>query len=217
MLFTEEELYSINPLDILDECMYLGYDESLIDPRTVPVTENTRLGYNIVRFDDVDTISESYGIDYIDAMYSIAENNNIDPNDLAVSVPEEDIIAYPELVNELANIVIEPLSENSLAYGYVTACLEAYNNTGNEDFLRAIVEDSCIDDYVYMLLEEENQDNDDPTKSSLWGRIKGRLADTFGSEAREADRNIAKEMMKNRMRNQLERNTMILPVHIMTY
>ena len=153
MLFTENDLNYVNALNLLDEATYLSEDESIINPATIPVKEVSRLGYGVVRFDDVDKLSEAYDIDYIDAMYAIAEASDMDPESLAVSVPEEDIIAYPEIVNELANIVVQPLSEDSLAYQYVDMCLEAWDNTGDDEYLEAIVEDYCLDEAVDILLE----------------------------------------------------------------
>ena len=153
MLFTESDLNSTNVWNLLENANYLDESESLISPKTIPVKENSRLGYGVVRFDDVDRLSESHGCDYIDAMYMIAEASEMNPEYLAVAVPEEDVIAYPEIVNELANIVIQPLSEDSLAYNYVDMCLEAWDNTGDEGYLGAIVEDYCLDEAIQLLIE----------------------------------------------------------------
>ena len=142
MLFTENQLYSINPLSILDECMYLTKDESTIYPQEIPIIENSRIGYNIVRFNDIESFMEDSNLSLNDAMYILAESNNIDPNDIAISIPEEDIIAYPELVNEVSNIVIEPINENDIEVQFVYECVDSYVNTGNEEYLQAIMEDS---------------------------------------------------------------------------
>ena len=152
MLFTENDLNYINGLALLDEATYLSEDESIINPATIPVKEVSRLGYGVVRFDDVDKLSEAYDIDYIDAMYAIAEASDMDPESLAVSVPEEDIIAYPEIVNELANIVVQPLSEYDPEYQFVTECVEAFLETGDEDYLEYIIlEDDDPFAWIYGL------------------------------------------------------------------
>jgi len=176
MLFTENDLNYVNALDLLEEATYLSEDESIINPATIPVKEISRLGYGVVRFDDVDKLSEDYGIDYIDAMYAIAEASDMNPEYLAVSVPEGDIIAYPEIVNELANIVVQPLSEDSLAYQYVDMCLEAWDNTGDEDYLEAIVEDYCLDECLELLMEAE-------TDAEVHARRQDELDDVFGVKA----------------------------------
>ena len=110
--------------------MYLTEEESNINPTTIPIKENSRIGYGVVRFNDIDALAESYGVDYID------------PNDIAISIPEEDIIAYPELVNEVSNIVIEPINENDIEVQFVYECVDSYVNTGNEEYLQTIMEDS---------------------------------------------------------------------------
>lgn len=173
MLFTEQNLNYGNAMSILDNAAYLNESESMIHPQTIPVKEVSRLGYGVVRFDDVDSLAEAYGCDYIDAMYAIAESSNMNPEYLAVAVPEEDIIAYPEIVNELANIVVQPLSEYDFGYRYVDMCLEAWDNTGNESYLDAIIDDSCLEEAAVLLEEEEGdkpQGDQDPT---LWQKIKG--------------------------------------------
>ena len=170
MLFTEQDLNANNAWTILENATYLSEDESIVNPQTIPVKEVSRLGYGVVRFDDVEKLSEDYGCDYIDAMYAIAEASDMNPEYLAVSVPEEDIIAYPEIVNELANIVIQPLSEYDFGYRYVDMCLEAWDNTGDEGYLEAIVDDSCLYEAAALLEEEEAaQKQTDPT---LWQKVK---------------------------------------------
>ena len=183
MLFTEQDLSMTNAMDILNEANYLSESESMINPKTIPVKEVSRIGYGVVRFDDVDRLAENYGCDYIDAMYAIAEASDMNPEYLAVAVPEEDIIAYPEIVNELANIVIQPLSEDSFAYQYVDMCLEAWDNTGDEDYLEAIVEDYCLEEAAMLLTEMthdqwlsvvNNPDLSDAQKEALGKRFYGK-------------------------------------------
>ena len=123
MLFMESDLNINNGLAMLEEATYLSENESLINPATIPVKEVSRLGYGVVRFDDVDKLSEDYGPEY-----------------LAVSVPEEDIIAYPEIVNELANIVVQPLSEYDPEYQYVAECVSAWIESGDEEYLEYLTE-----------------------------------------------------------------------------
>ena len=146
MLFTEQDLSITNAMDILNEATYLSEYESIINPQTIPVKEVSRLGYGVVRFDDVDKLSESYGIDYIDAMYMIAESSDMNPEYLAVAVPEEEIIAYPEIVNELANIVIQPLSEYDDEYQYVAECVNIWLESGNDEYLGLLLEDIVLNE-----------------------------------------------------------------------
>ena len=168
MLFTEQDLYVNNGLNILNEATYLSEDESIINPQTIPVKEVSRLGYGVVRFDDVDKLSEDYGIDYIDAMYMIAESSNMNPEYLAVSVPEEDIIAYPEIVNELANIVIQPLSEYDIEYQFVAECVEAWLESGDELYLEEILNEKGepVSDLIHQIAAATNQTRSQVSKAA---------------------------------------------------
>jgi hypothetical protein len=105
--------------------VYLEQDEVDAIPSTIPVIENSRLNTNIVKLSDVDKISESYCVDYFDAMQIIAESNDISIDDLAVSVPEWEIIADPDIVNELSNVVVAPINSNNQVYQFIEACIDA--------------------------------------------------------------------------------------------
>lgn len=143
MLFKQEDL-AVSSIDeaanILNDAVYLTESESFLSPKAIPVVENTRIGAGVVNFEDVYRLSEENGVDYIDAMYAVAEANEIDPEQLAVAVDEADIIADPWIVNELANVVIRPVSEESTAYQFCSMCLEAYLDTEDEYFLNIMTE-----------------------------------------------------------------------------
>jgi len=132
MLYSESVVKGINAFDILSECVYI---DNFINPKTIPVVENSDLGAAVVRFSDIESISECYGCDYIDAMIAVAEQNDIDPEYLAVAVDEARIIEEPELVNELANVVINPISQYDPEYMFCEECFANYLETGDESFL----------------------------------------------------------------------------------
>ena len=165
MLFTEDSLMTnVNGLSILDESCYIDSDVATLT--TVPVVENSALGAAVVRFSDIEALAESNGCDFIDAMEAVAEQNEIDPEYLAVAVDEARIIEEPELVYELANVVINPQSENSLAYQFCEACLDGYiDSEGDETFLEAMIDE----DVMFV----------DEAKSVL-----GRVVDSIGSKAK---------------------------------
>ena len=116
MLFNQEDFCAYDPIqeaaDILNESVYLTEEESMLNVNTVPVIENNRLGVFVVNFSDIESFSEDHDIDYIDSMQAIAEANDISMDELAVSVPEWKVIANPEIVNEMSNVVIAPPSYN---------------------------------------------------------------------------------------------------------
>lgn len=103
----------------------------------IPIIYNENYGY-IIRFNDVEALSEEYCIDYIDSMLAIAEVNGIDPNYLAVAVNESDIILNYKIANELKNIVIIPISENNIIYQFYEDCIDAFLESGDIKYLSLI-------------------------------------------------------------------------------
>ena len=135
MLLSESEL-GINDFEsILDEAVFLTDNESEVKLPAIPVVENSRLGCAVVDVNDLDSIVEEYGCDYEGAFCAIAEQNDLDPDDLAVMVEDAAIIETPELVNYVPNIVVKPISEDSFEYCLVETCFEDWLDTGlDEEF-----------------------------------------------------------------------------------
>jgi hypothetical protein len=138
MLFKQEDLNTYDPIqeaaDILNESVYLTEEESISSPITVPVITNERIGAHVVAFNDVERLAEDYSADYIDAMVAIAEANEISMDELAVSVPEWKIIANPEIVNELSNVIVSQLSPSHPVSEFCEACIEAMLEDSDQDF-----------------------------------------------------------------------------------
>ena len=109
--------------------------ESTVKIPFIPVIENSRLGAAAVSINNLNSIVEDYGCDYEDAFCAIAEQNEIDPNTLAVSIEDWKLIESPELANMVPNIVIKPISENNIVYQAVDYCINEYCNTGDEGYL----------------------------------------------------------------------------------
>ena len=115
MLIKESELKnSLSGLKILDEAIYISEEESKVHPVTIPVREMSRLGEGVamVRFEDVDLLSEEYGISYAEAMSIIAEANDVELDKLVVAVSEDTIVEDPDIVYGLNNIVVSEMSSN---------------------------------------------------------------------------------------------------------
>ena len=141
MLFKESDLaQDVN----LDQYMYLTEQESKINISTIPVLENSRIGIHTVDFDNVQKIAEDYGCDYLTAINSIQESNKLDS--VAVVVDESTIIEDASIINELENVIIKPQSENSTAYQFCEEMANAYLESGDEQYLDAIVLDEGIVD-----------------------------------------------------------------------
>ena len=146
MLLSESELNIYDTDYILNESKYLTKGEAITKLPTIPVVENSRLDAAIVSINDLKSITEDYGCDYEDAFYNIAEENNIDPNSLAVSVEDWKLIESPELASMIPNIVIKPISENNIVYQAVDYCINEYYETNDEEYL------DCLDELSQDLI-----------------------------------------------------------------
>ena len=146
MLLTESEL-NVNTSDsILDESILLDESESITKLSAIPVLENNRLDCGVVNFSNLEYITEDYGCDYEDAFCAIAEQNELDPDYLAVSVEDWKLIETPELVDLVPNIVIKPISENNIVCQAVDYCINEYYETNDEVYLDCL--DEISDDFV---------------------------------------------------------------------
>lgn len=147
-------------MSILENSEYLNEDDCLTDPSNVPLFEH-ELGY-IVNLTDIDKLCEDYGIDSLEALQSVAEANELDPEYIRVSIPEEEIYLDESIVEDYAGqVVINPISTGSLAYQYCDMLVDAFAESADED-------------YLYSLIEEEQavkQTKD--SKPGIVDRIKG--------------------------------------------
>ena len=197
MLFKPEDLsYGYDPIqeaaDILNESVYLDESESILSPMAVPVVENARIGACVVAFDDVERLAEDHGVDYIDAMVGIAEANGIDMDHLAVSVPEWKIIADPEVVNELSNVIVSPISSQNPIYQFCEACVGLALQEEDESY----IEDAFVD----TIVEATHRFGNRPLKkldTSNLTSIKRTAVNSGKSDSNELDDEVkSQEMLK---------------------
>ena len=127
MLIQESELNTYNSDAIIDEAVILDESESIIKLPAIPVVENSRLDCGLVHINDLDSIVEDYDCSYEDAFCAIAEQNELDPNSLAVVVEDYSIIETPELVDLVPNIVVKPISEDNTIYQFCDYAVSALN------------------------------------------------------------------------------------------
>ena len=167
MLISESDVMKSDFEAILDEAVELNEDEAVTKIKAIPVVENSRLGAAVVSIDNLSSIVEDYGCDYEDAFCAIAEENQIDPDALAVSVEDWKLIETPELVDLVPNIVVKPISEDSDEYGLVEGCFEAFLESGddayfypifgilegNEEKSEAVADDASKKDGVFSRLK----------------------------------------------------------------
>ena len=122
-------------IKINNNIMYLTESESITKLPAISVIENPRLGGGVVNLSDLDNIVEDYDCDYEDAFCAIAEQNELSPENLIVSVEDWKLIETPELDDLVPNIVVKPISENNIVYQAVDYCINEYCNTGDEGYL----------------------------------------------------------------------------------
>ena len=142
MLLSESELNMYNADSILDEAVLLDESESIVKLPAIPVVENSRLGCGMVSINDLCNLVEDYDCSFEDAFCSIAEENEIDTDSLAVVVEDYNLIEMPELVDLVPNIVVKPISEDNIVYQFVDACINEYYETGDEDWLYNILDEA---------------------------------------------------------------------------
>ena len=215
MLFRESELTSaINTrsifdeaYDLLSEATYLTEDESFLSPVAVPVVENTRLGMPVVNFTDVERLSEENGIDYGCAVMAIAESNGL--SDVCVAVTESDIILNPDLVYEMDNIVISEMPDSHVVYQYTEACLDAWLESGDMNYLADYIEDTylTLDEAsamqfmhpTYKIRFGAQKDPDNPKKTITGKALLTRELQSAGKNKKEIAEELAnfERMAKN--------------------
>ncbi len=139
MLFTESQLGSSNAFSILDEATYLTQEESRIRPQTVPVMEVSRLGIVQIPFYAIEELADSNGIGLQEAAIAVCAVNAIEPENVVVSMTEEEVILYPNSIHELGNIVVAPISSSDEVYQFCEAAVDAYAESGNEVYLAQIL------------------------------------------------------------------------------
>ena len=130
--------------NILNESVYLNESEAVVSAKAIPVVENNTIGAYVVRFNDVSCFAEDHGVSYNDAMNSVAEANSIDIDHLAVAVKETTIMANPDIVNELNNVVVTPLPQTDAMYQFTEACVDAFIESGDTSYMDLLVEGTTI-------------------------------------------------------------------------
>ena len=161
MLLSESELNMYDADSILSESEYLDESESITKLQAIPVVENSRLDCGVVSFTDIESIVEDYGCDYEDAFCAIAEQNEIDPNTLAVSVEDWKLIESPELVDLVPNIVVKPISENNIVYQFCDYAVSALSEDAitDEEFYDAMLDEFSLGEFIRGMGKAQLQGN----------------------------------------------------------
>ena len=162
-------------IKINNNTIYLTESESITKLPAVPIIENYRLGVGVINLSNLDNIAEDYNCSYGDAFCAIAEQNELDPENLAISVEDWKLIESPELVDLVPNIVVKPISENNIVYQALDYCIDEYYDTGDEGYLNYL--DEISDDLIRKVVgarynksqEMDNYIYDKKNKKHFWG------------------------------------------------
>ena len=128
---------------ILENATYLSEYESTISPYSIPIVENTRLGTNIVNYEDIERLCEEYGWSISKAMNKIANSNHTD--NIVVSIEESTVVATPYITNYFRDYVIRPMSESHIVSRYVDYCVNAFLESGDIGWM-----EYCVDPYAFL-------------------------------------------------------------------
>ena len=145
-VYTESELNAKDGLNLLDECVYVNEDDLSAKAKFIPIRENTSIDAFVINYTDLKELCESEDIDYTDAINEIAKENDLYPGLIAVAVSEETLVEYPDLVDEIPQVVVQPMSKNDAVGIYVEAvvdyCLENEQVDQFDDLLFSIFDES---------------------------------------------------------------------------
>ena len=204
MLFRQYDL-AYDPIqeasNILNESVYLDESEAVVSAKAIPVVENSRIGAYVVRFNDISTFAEDHGMNYENAIRSIAESNGINMDHLAVAVKETTIMANPGIVNELANVVVTPLPKTDSMYQFTEACVDAFIESGDTSYMDLLVEETTNTKDIINLNKFVNHHDGYATKEVkngtfvVYRTVGGRIQDA--ADRIDKERSNAKLDMEN--------------------
>ena len=204
MLFKQSYL-AYDPIqeasNILNESVYLDESEAVVSAKAIPVVENSRIGAYVVRFNDISTFAEDHGMNYENAIRSIAESNGINMDDLAVAVKETTIMANPGIVNEINNVVVTPLPQTDAMYRFTEACVDAFIESGDTSYMDLLVEETTNTKDIINLNKFVNHHDGYATKEVkngtfvVYRTVGGRIQDA--ADRIDKERSNAKLDMEN--------------------
>lgn len=132
---------------ILDEATYLTQEEAALNPVTIPVVSLDE-GSNLVEYTYLKQMMLESGIDLQQAREAIAEVNGIDSSSIVTIIPDYEILVDPSLREEVGAYVLTPIPSTSLAYTFCEDLVSLYEETGDETYLQALLEE---EDYIELI------------------------------------------------------------------
>lgn len=182
MLFKQDDVIHNTSLDeasqVVDSCQYLTEEESMIDPTMISIVENTRLGLDIIKVEDLVDYATSTGqYGFHEAVNDICLANNVDPNTIAFSVSDVAVLEDTELADTVYKIqesgysvFATPISSNDIVYQVTEAVVdimtESYG-TCDENTADLLFEEFITYDLEHTLNESAVLDKVKSTTSDI--------------------------------------------------
>lgn len=167
MIITNDKIYNIN---ILDEHL-VPNSESF---RDIPLIESHNERF-IVKYDYIKGIIEDYGYELEDSINELLETNNLNIDNIELSISESDAISNMEDINILNEYGIEytihPISDNHIISKYVDYMVESWLNSGNDEYINLLESPELLLEEDYdkdELYDRSNLDYSYEDKKSMW-------------------------------------------------
>jgi len=153
MLYSIDENKDLyyNVLDSLDECVYLTEEEASIHPQQLPVV--TYEGYPTIHYNFITQLTENYNCSLNDAISILCETNDIDS--LIITIPDYELLANPDILEENVDFVLLPIPEDSLAYQFCETCIDAFAESGDEGWLELLLNEADVEN-VRAIMNDPN-------------------------------------------------------------
>lgn len=108
MLIRQQPYIQQNTLldELFDKCSYLTEEEYRYDAIMVPIIENTEIGSNLLKVEDLYKFAEYNGIEDLGYAFScISEANNLDPEDISFIVQDYNLILDEDLQDLCSSMI----------------------------------------------------------------------------------------------------------------
>lgn len=144
MLFNTDdldiELRSRNTFSLLESMGRISRTYTKPHPSTIPLVESTEYGAFMVRYSDLEKLSEEYDVSIQESINSLIDINQIRPNDLIVSLEEWRSYVDPNILYEFSNKYVLIPEINTPAYRLCEACMESFLETRDYIWLDVFLE-----------------------------------------------------------------------------
>lgn len=164
MLFKQDDLCVDDVTAVFESCDYLTEEESQYFPSMVSIRENTRLGLNIIKVEDLVEYAMYNGItEASEAISNICEANGVDISTIGFSVDDVSVLEDTEMADTAlqlkesgVQVFTSPISTNDIIYKVTEAVVDVMteaHGTEDEKIADSLFESFIMDDMDQVLSE----------------------------------------------------------------